>query len=174
MKQDGKLNLVVFIASGDRLKEVMLEPPSPVGKGANRHWPCSRVTRQNRTRNFIWEMAPLRHERPFDTQHKMMRIAIPRRLYVALWERLISGWRTNRLAAQRRSVTMTSPKADPTDNAKKDPDEWLSGDDPMTGAQASYLKILCEQAGIPDAFNDNLTKSQASKMIDEMREKANV
>ena len=51
---------------------------------------------------------------------------------------------------------MTSPKADPTDNAKKDPDEWLSGDDPMTGAQASYLKILCEEAGIPDAFNDNL------------------
>ena len=67
---------------------------------------------------------------------------------------------------------MTSPKADPTDNAKKDPDEWLSGDDPMTGAQASYLKILCEEAGIPDAFNDNLTKAQASKMIDEMREKA--
>jgi hypothetical protein len=38
---------------------------------------------------------------------------------------------------------------------KKDPDEWLSGDDPMTGAQASYLKTLCEQAGMPDAFNDN-------------------
>ena len=55
-----------------------------------------------------------------------------------------------------------------------DPDEWLSGDDPMTGAQASYLKTLCEQAGMPDAFNDNLTKAQASKMIDEMREKANV
>jgi hypothetical protein len=54
---------------------------------------------------------------------------------------------------------MTSPKADPADNAKKDPDEWLSGDDPMTGAQASYLKILCEEAGIPDAFNDNLTKA---------------
>ena len=61
-----------------------------------------------------------------------------------------------------------------TNNAKKDPDEWLSGDDPMTGAQASYLKTLCEQAGMPDAFNDNLTKAQASKMIDEMREKANV
>jgi hypothetical protein len=32
------------------------------------------------------------HQRPFDTQHKMMRIAIPRRLYVVLWERL-AGWR---------------------------------------------------------------------------------
>lgn len=67
---------------------------------------------------------------------------------------------------------MNNPKTELTDNAKKDPDEWLSGDDPMTGAQASYLKILCEEAGIPDAFNDNLTKAQASKMIDEMREKA--
>ena len=69
---------------------------------------------------------------------------------------------------------MNNPKTEPTDNAKKDPDEWLSGDDPMTGAQASCLKTLCEQAGMPDAFNDNLTKAQASKMIDEMREKANV
>jgi hypothetical protein len=69
---------------------------------------------------------------------------------------------------------MNNPKTEPTDNAKKDPDEWLSGDDPMTGAQASYLKTLCEQAGMPDAFNDDLTKAQASKMIDEMREKANV
>ena len=69
---------------------------------------------------------------------------------------------------------MNSPKTDPTDNTKKDPDEWMSGDDPMTGAQASYLKTLCEQAGTPEAFNDNLTKAEASKMIDDMREKAKV
>jgi hypothetical protein len=69
---------------------------------------------------------------------------------------------------------MNNPKAEPTDNAKKDPDEWLSGDDPMTGAQASYLKTLCEQAGIPEAFNDNLTKAEASKLIEEMRKKAGV
>ena len=37
MKQDGKLNFVVFIASGDRLKEVMLEPPRVGRQGANRH-----------------------------------------------------------------------------------------------------------------------------------------
>ncbi|MGZ7103383.1 MAG: DUF3072 domain-containing protein [Candidatus Angelobacter sp.] len=42
----------------------------------------------------------------------------------------------------------------------------------MTGAQASYLKTLCEQAGTPEMFEDNLTKAQASKLIDEMREKA--
>jgi hypothetical protein len=67
-----------------------------------------------------------------------------------------------------------NPKTEPIDNAKKDPDEWLSGDDPMTGAQASYLKTLCEQAGTPEAFKDNLTKANASKMIDEMREQAGV
>ena len=44
----------------------------------------------------------------------------------------------------------------------------------MTGAQASYLKTLCEQAGVPDMFEDSLTKAQASKLIDEMREKAKV
>ena len=67
---------------------------------------------------------------------------------------------------------MNNPKTEPTDNAKKDPDEWFSGDDPMTGAQASYLKTLCEQAGTPEAFNDNLTKAEASKLIDQMRGKA--
>jgi Protein of unknown function (DUF3072) len=69
---------------------------------------------------------------------------------------------------------MSNAKTEPTDNAKKDPDEWVSGDDPMTGAQASYLKTLCEQAGTPEAFNDNLTKAEASKLIDDMRQKANV
>jgi hypothetical protein len=69
---------------------------------------------------------------------------------------------------------MSNPKTEPTDNTKKDPDEWVSSDDPMTGAQASYLKTLCEQAGTPDAFNDNLTKAEASKMIDDMRGKAKV
>jgi hypothetical protein len=42
----------------------------------------------------------------------------------------------------------------------------------MTGPQAFYLKTLCEQAGTPEAFNDNLTKAEASKLIDEMRKKA--
>jgi Protein of unknown function (DUF3072) len=68
---------------------------------------------------------------------------------------------------------MNNPKFDPRDNAQKDPDDWVSGDDPMTGAQASYLKTLCEQAGV-DNFNEKLTKAQASKLIDELREKAGV
>jgi hypothetical protein len=69
---------------------------------------------------------------------------------------------------------MSNPKTEPTDNTQKDPDEWVSGDDPMTGAQASYLKTLCEQAGVPEMFEESLTKAQASKLIEEMREKANV
>ena len=57
-------------------------------------------------------------------------------------------------------------------NTQKDPDEWVSGDEPMTGAQASYLKTLCEQAHMPEAFDEDLTKAEASKLIDEMRSKA--
>jgi len=42
----------------------------------------------------------------------------------------------------------------------------------MTGAQASYLRTLCEQAGTTELFDESLSKAQASKMIDEMRDKA--
>ncbi len=55
---------------------------------------------------------------------------------------------------------MSNPKTDLTDNTQKDPDAWVSGDDPMTGVQVSHLKTLCEQAGIPEMFSDNLTKAQ--------------
>jgi hypothetical protein len=66
---------------------------------------------------------------------------------------------------------MTS-KAASDSNTQKDPDDWVSGDEPMTGAQASYLKTLCEQAHIPEAFDEGLTKAEASKLIDEMRKQA--
>ena len=56
---------------------------------------------------------------------------------------------------------MNNPKSHPVGNAQKDPDDWVSGDEPMTGAQASYLKTLCEQAGTPDKFNDRLSKAEA-------------
>jgi hypothetical protein len=66
---------------------------------------------------------------------------------------------------------MQNPKT-ANSNTEKDPDDWMSGDDPMTGAQASYLKTLCEQTGTPELFEERLTKAEASKRIDEMREKA--
>jgi hypothetical protein len=62
-----------------------------------------------------------------------------------------------------------NPKANPTDNTEKDPQDWVTGDEPMTGAQASFLKTLCEQAQLPDDFDDSLTKAEASEKIEEMR-----
>ena len=54
-------------------------------------------------------------------------------------------------------------------NAIKDPDEWTTGDEPMTGAQESYLKTLSDEAG--EEFDNTLTKSAASKRIDELQHK---
>ena len=62
-----------------------------------------------------------------------------------------------------------NPKAHPQDNAEKDPEDWVSGDEPMTGAQASYLKTLCEQTG--EHFDEGLTKAKASERIDELKSK---
>ena len=54
-------------------------------------------------------------------------------------------------------------------NMVKDPDEWTTGDEPMTGAQASYLKTLSDEAG--EQFQDKLTKAEASKRIEELQQK---
>jgi hypothetical protein len=62
-----------------------------------------------------------------------------------------------------------NPKMHPSDNAEKDPEDWVTGDEPMTGAQASYLKTLSEQVGEPEVFEDGLTKAQASERIDRLR-----
>jgi hypothetical protein len=62
----------------------------------------------------------------------------------------------------------TQQEAD-NSNMSKDPDEWVTGDEPMTGAQKSYLKTLTEEANEP--FDDNLTKAEASKRIEELQKK---
>ena len=54
-------------------------------------------------------------------------------------------------------------------NTVKDPDEWTTGDEPMTGAQRSYLKTLSDEAGEP--FDETLSKAEASKRIDELQHK---
>ncbi|GLS80227.1 DUF3072 domain-containing protein [Paracoccus marinus] len=56
-------------------------------------------------------------------------------------------------------------------NTEKDPDDWVSGDDPMTGAQASYLKTLSEQADDPDAYDETVNKAEASRRIDALKDK---
>lgn len=59
----------------------------------------------------------------------------------------------------------------PADNQEKDPEDWVTGHEPMTGAQASYLKTLAEQAHDPEAYDPQLDKAEASKRIDAMRRK---
>jgi hypothetical protein len=54
-------------------------------------------------------------------------------------------------------------------NTVKDPDEWTTGDEPMTGAQHSYLKTLSDEAG--EDFDETLSKADASKRIDELQHK---
>jgi len=67
--------------------------------------------------------------------------------------------------------TGANPKRDPEpgSNTIKDPEDWTTGDEAMTGAQASYLKTLSEEAGQP--FDPNLTKAEASRRIDELQAK---
>ena len=67
------------------------------------------------------------------------------------------------------SEVADDPKQHPTGNAVKDPDHWVTGDEPMTGAQASYLETLSEEAGAE--FDPKLSKAEASKRIDELQEK---
>jgi hypothetical protein len=54
-------------------------------------------------------------------------------------------------------------------NTIKDPDDWTTGDEPMTGAQQSYLHTLASEAG--ETVEDDLTKAEASKRIEELQEK---
>lgn len=56
---------------------------------------------------------------------------------------------------------------DPVENAAKDPDDWVTGDEAITGPQASYLQTLAREAG--EEVDPDLTKAEASKKIDELQ-----
>lgn len=70
---------------------------------------------------------------------------------------------------------MTTPSnADPqgsglTQNAEKDPADWVTGDEPLTGPQRSYLETLAREAG--EDLPENLTKAEASELIERLQEK---
>ena len=70
---------------------------------------------------------------------------------------------------KHHAAELDNPKLDPAppDNTRKDPDDWVSGDDPMTEAQKSYLDTLAKQAG--EQLPANLTKAQASEHIDRLK-----
>jgi hypothetical protein len=56
----------------------------------------------------------------------------------------------------------------PLENPEKDPSDWVTGDEPMTGPQRSYVQTLAQEAGreVPE----DLTKARASELIDELRQ----
>ncbi|HEY9349563.1 MAG TPA: DUF3072 domain-containing protein [Acidothermales bacterium] len=70
---------------------------------------------------------------------------------------------------------MTTPSnagsqgSDLTQNAEKDPADWVTGDEPLTGPQRSYLETLAREAG--EDLPDNLTKAEASELIERLQEK---
>jgi hypothetical protein len=99
---------------------------------------------------------------------------------LALWagfrgrERVDLGSRTRVLCVvnchtEQRMTANDLPEQ--SQNPVKDPEEWTTGGEPMTGPQASYLKTLMQQAGKPESeFNPDLTKAQASEMIDQLQQ----
>jgi hypothetical protein len=58
-------------------------------------------------------------------------------------------------------------KADPQPTPEKDPEDWVTGDESMTGPQASYLKTLAQEAG--EDFDPKLSKAEASRKIDALQ-----
>ncbi len=66
-------------------------------------------------------------------------------------------------------MAQANNKQEELSNTVKDPSEWTTGDEPMTGAQKSYLKTLSDEANEP--FDENLTKAEASKRIEELQQK---
>lgn len=76
------------------------------------------------------------------------------------------------MADQKRAVkadTKRAPAPNEEGNRIKDPDEWTTGDEPMTGAQESYLHTLATEAG--ETVEPDLSKAEASKRIDELQDK---
>ena len=63
----------------------------------------------------------------------------------------------------------SKPKNENTSNMIKDPDDWKTGDEEMTGAQRSYLQTLADEAG--EEVDFNLTKAEAAKLIDQLQQK---
>ena len=60
-----------------------------------------------------------------------------------------------------------APTPEAGSSPDKDPEDWVTGDEPMTGAQASYLSTLAQDTG--GEVPSSLTKAEASKMIDDLR-----
>ena len=81
-----------------------------------------------------------------------------------LWRSPFDGRR--RLPRPSIEHMSESQQSDPT--AEKDPSTWVTGDEPATGAQKSYLETLSRSTD-EDVETDDLTKAEASEKIDELK-----
>jgi hypothetical protein len=63
---------------------------------------------------------------------------------------------------------MSDSSLSPQENPEKDPADWTTGDEPMTGPQKSYLQTLAREAG-REVDMDGMTKADASRLIDELQ-----
>ena len=77
---------------------------------------------------------------------------------------------TDRMSGRESRATETDLQPEDRPGLEKDPNDWVTGDEPMTGAQASYLETLSRQTG--EEVSGDLTKAGASKKIDELRDRA--
>ena len=77
-----------------------------------------------------------------------------------------SAWVLRSIRPMKNSSTSDTDQP----GLQRDPDEWKTGDEPMTAAQRSYLETLCRETG--EEFDDSLSKADASKRIDELRERS--
>ena len=71
------------------------------------------------------------------------------------------------MAKKQQQPDINDLQNDPS--ARKDPDQWVTGEESMTGPQASYLRTLAQEAG--EEVDASLTKAEASKKIDELQER---
>jgi 23S rRNA pseudouridine1911/1915/1917 synthase len=82
---------------------------------------------------------------------------------------LMTGLALNLLFLRRMKTNQTQPAQDDS-SLQKNPDEWKTGDEPMTASQRSYLETLSSDVG--ETFDENLSKADASKLIDELRQRS--
>jgi hypothetical protein len=72
-----------------------------------------------------------------------------------------------RIGARHRRARSTAEGGIANSNTENDPSEWTTGDEPMTGAKASYLRTLCEED--VEQFDNTLTRAEASRRTDALQ-----
>jgi 23S rRNA pseudouridine1911/1915/1917 synthase len=101
---------------------------------------------------------------PITRERVVIEAPVPRDI-----EELLTAVALNLLFIRRMRTNEHQPLLD-NPSLQKDPDDWKTGDEPMTAAQRSYIETLCRDTG--ETFDENLTKADASKLIDELRQRS--